>query len=195
LSQTVAVLTQAVESNERQITGVAQTSAQGIKDLSSLIEKQGVQSASRHEQLATAFQTSQRPNYMLWIATISVLFVLIGAAWKITDAQTQLTVAPMVGEVRVLKERADEARQDLTLNRQMLSDQSSNQRVLVTRLAEIETQFRSSDSNRNIQFAEQQRMNNIIFQLAQGKGGKDNPIDYPVYPYFFPNVAPNSAPQ
>lgn len=185
LSETVAVLTKAVESNERQIHEVAQTSAQGIKDLSILIEKQGAQHNTRLETLAESFQASQKPNYMLWVAVMAILFTLTGAAWKITDSQTQLTMSPISSRVSVAEKSIDETKRDVAINREALASITTQQEVVKTKLVETETQFRASDQARNVQFAEQQRMNNIMFQLAQ----KKPIIDYPVYPYFFPKTA------
>lgn len=81
-----------------------------------------------------------------------------------------------------LNERAEKAETHL-------AKLETDNQVITAKLAEIETQFRASDGTRNMQFATQERMNNIIMQLT--KSG----VVYPLNPYFFPAIAPAATPK
>ncbi len=71
-------------------------------------------------------------------------------------------------------------------------DFSTYKGVITQKLTEIETQFHAADEIRNIQHAEQQRTNNILLQISQGK----HPIEYPTAPVYEPHVArPDGATQ
>lgn len=233
LKQTVAVIAQATEANERQIREVARNAAESFKEVSQLIEKSNIATNSKLEALSLStntklenigatFQASQKPNYMLWLAAIAVFFTLISAGWKITDLQTKVTMAPIATQAfqndaaitglrdsdilqrnDLAKLRADidanTARDEVSeRDRQKLNERATKAEerdaelvtkyeITAARLVEVETQFRASDQSHNVQFAEAQRMNNIILQIAQ----KKPVIDYPLNPYFFPSIAPN----
>lgn len=85
-----------------------------------------------------------------------------------------------ISERKKIAEEIKELRQDE-------NNSKANQQVFVAKLAEVETQFRANDQSRNVQFAEQQRMNSIIMQLT--KSG----IVYPTAPYSFPAIASGPA--
>lgn len=57
------------------------------------------------------------------------------------------------------------------------------------KFVEVETQFKKSQDIHNMHFAEQQRANNIITQIAQGV----KPIRWPEAPYYFPSNAKNDG--
>jgi hypothetical protein len=224
LKQTVAIIARATEANERQIREVARSSAEQFKEIAALVEKSNLATNARLENLATTFQTSQKPNYMLWLAAIAVFFTLVSAAWKITDLQTQVTMAPIgmkasaneqsvaANTTQMVLMKAEDAKlraeldantardevsekdratinATLTKHQQTMAETDAGLQVITAKLTEIETQFRAADQLRNVQFAEQQRMNNIMFQISQGK----KPVDYPLNPYFMPSIASPGA--
>lgn len=107
ISESVALLEQATESNQNQIRELAETTNKAIqesiqnssrqyREVTILIEKGQGESRSEIKALANEFSISRRPNYLLWLAGFSAIAILIGAAYKISDLQTQVTMAPVV---------------------------------------------------------------------------------------------------
>lgn len=107
ISESVALLEQATESNSRQIGEIASTTSKAISELATttgrqireiiiLVEKQGVEFRAEMKTLSTDFAHSRQPNYLLWISGFMALVVLIGAAYQISDLRTQVTMAPVL---------------------------------------------------------------------------------------------------
>lgn len=210
IGESVALLEQATENNQRQIGELSANTNKAIgelalntsnqfREVTVLIEKQGAQNASKIESLAEHFQASEKPNYLLWLGGLTVLFALISAAMWIISLSTENTIfknlVPMQASIEAnsakeqvgVKDR-EELHSGVVQNRTNIEEVKSTQRVVDAKLTEIETQFRMSDHSINIRFAEQQRMNNILMQMT--KSG----VQYPLNPYYFPEttVAPSS---
>lgn len=185
INETVAVLTQAVEANEKQISDLSVNTSRNIRDVTSLLKEQGTHLSAKIEALAAAFAASRVTNWPLIIGLMMAISVFVGAAYKITDLQTQVTMAPIAAKAEVSEKDRSSLHNEVVIIRSDLEIAKSQQRVINAQLKEVETQFRASDQARNTQFAEQQRTNNILMQLAQ----KEPVVHYPTAPFYFPEIS------
>lgn len=185
LGESVAVLAQAVEANERQISEVAHSTSEQIKDVLVLIKEQGAQTAAKFDSLQQTIASYRVTNWPTLIAALMAIAMLVGAAYKIADLQTQVTMSPVVAKAEVSERDRSSLHDGQEDNRKQIELLKGQQKVVTALLKEVETQFKAGDQTRNIQFAEQQRMNNIMMQMAQGK----KPIEYPIGPYFHPSIS------
>jgi hypothetical protein len=191
-NESVALLEQATESNQKQIHELAETTDRQIRSVLDIVKEQGVQVGGKIESLSTQLSISQKTNWPLMLSIFFALAMLVGAAYKISDLQTQVTMSPIVAKAEISEKDRFEIRRDVQEIHSKISDLDSYRRVTDQKLTEVETQFRASDEARNVQFSEQQRMNNIIMQIGQGKDLKD--IVYPSGPYYFPHISDHDNP-
>lgn len=209
LESSVALLYQTVENLKDDFIESTEATNQQIRELARGQEKQFTEFRSEMRLIANDFAASKKTN---WPVLISALFggltfltVVVGGGWAIIRLQTDNTVgkaladfatvasaertklrtdldANTAGDKVSITERAKHD-QEIKENREKTQALTAEQMVIKAQLAEVETQFRASDQARNVQFAEQQRMNNILMQLT--KSG----LQYPAGPYFFPAIS------
>jgi hypothetical protein len=204
ISESVALLEQATEANQRQIQQVAENTSHQIAELANNTsrqlqdiaiagEKRGSEFQTEMKAMATEFARSRQTNWPLVISFIGLFVLLIGGAYQIVNLSTQVTMAPVVAKADVSEKDRTLIHLDIDANRIEREKIKSDIKVIEAGLKEVETQFRASDQAKNVQFAEQQRMNAIIYQIAQGLGGRDHPIVYPPNPYFFPAISDHAG--
>lgn len=211
IGESIAVLEQEITTIARQQRDESQALRTSIRETLSLVEKQGAEFRGEMRALGEQFASSQRTNWPLVIAFLTLMVALIGGGWVIIKQQTDNTVLHSLNEfgnsrsevtsklrmdldantardeVSITERRKHE--QEISALRADMNTAQSNQLVTNAKLAEVETQFRADAQARNVQFAEQQRMNNILMQLAQGV----HPIIYPTSPYYMPSIAGDGA--
>lgn len=160
------------------------------------------------ERLNARLDDLKQTNWPVVLSAILVGLTMLGAGATIIRQQTENTVLTHINDYQkdqaVLNntmrselaqngardERSEEDRKKLNMeterNAEAIGKIQAEIQVTTARLSEVETQFRKGDNERNIQFAEQQRANNLILQIAQGV----KPIRYPENPYFMPQSTP-----
>lgn len=207
VSESVALLEQAVESNQdqiheiseamdrqsesmsRQLGELARTTSGQIREVVTSMEKQGGEFRAELRNIATEQSNSKKTNWPVFLSTFGILALLVSAAYQISDLRTQVTMAPVVAKAEISEKDRAGIHADIAANKDAIAGVQSAQKVIASQLVEVETQFRLSDRARNVQFAEQQRTNSLIMQIAQGAGqpGKP-PIVYPSAPFYFPET-------
>lgn len=204
VSESVALLEQAVESNQdqiheisqamdrqsesmsRQLGELAQTTSRQIREVVTGMEKQGGEFRAELRNLATEQANAKKTNWPVFLSTFGILALLVSAAYQISDLRTQVTMAPVVAKAEISEKDRAGIHADISTNSEAIARAQTDMKVFESKLVEVETQFRLSDHSHNVQFAEQQRMNNILMQMAQGAGQPGKPlIAYPPAPYYF----------
>lgn len=177
-----------------QIRELARTMEKQGGDINRTMEKQGEEFRGEMKVLATEFSASRRTSWPTVIAIAMAIGMLVGAAYKIVDLQTQVTMSPVVAMANVsIAERQQLKLDTVNINNQ-ISDIRAELRHQTARFSEVETQMSKSYDERNIQFSDTQRQI-ITLQNALHSMGAVIP-DAPQYPYFFPSRASisNSSP-
>lgn len=161
---------------------VLYTRVEGLENAVSSISSDVKALVSGMNELRQLQIASRNPNWQTWIAGFAIMIAVVGGAYGIISG---MLFQPL--------NRSVEANQTAIANIVTLDNSRQAQiyevQTLVTqiqeKLKEVETQFRGSDECRNIQFANQQRMNALIYN----KAFKDAGLVYPDSPYYFPHIS------
>lgn len=102
-------------------------------------------------------------------SVISVLAVLIAGGWVIIELKIENAVSSATAQ----------RNEDLAALKAAVA---ANEALLSARLIEVETQFRTEDQMRNVQWAEQRRILALLWEKEFGSR-------YPTEVQFYPSVA------
>ncbi len=110
---------------------------------------------------------------------------LVSALWFVITLQITSITAPINRDVSFLsgqqQSMATNIQQFFTQSAAAQSEFAAYKAEHGQKLSEIETQFRAADEVRNVQFAEQSRMNAMVGEAAG--------VKLPQGPYYFPHIA------
>lgn len=137
------------------------------------------------ETALVTFARSRETNWPTLIAAGGFIMVILGGGWAIIKMQTELAVAPITTQNAISIQDRSKINDTVTVNGNRISSVEAAIREqkseFTQKLVEIETQFRASDQIRNIQMANQQRLNFLMWN----KSNPDNlfPADSIYYPH------------
>jgi hypothetical protein len=128
ISESVALLEQATEANQRQIQQVAENTSHQIAELANNTsrqlqdiaiagEKRGSEFQTEMKAMATEFARSRQTNWPLVISFIGLFVLLIGGAYQIVNLSTQVTMAPVVAKADVSEKDRTLIHLDIDANR------------------------------------------------------------------------------
>lgn len=189
--ESIALLEQAheitqhqIESTNRAITELADNTGSQIRELGRTIEKQSGEWRTEMRSLANEFANSRRTHWPTLLSVFMALALLVGAAYKIVDLQTQVTMSPVVSASAVSVAERTQLREDISSLSNQIFDLKAEQKRQVGKFVEVETQMSKNYDERNIQFAETSRKL-IMHENALHSLGATIP-EAAQYPYFFP---------
>src|ERR1044072_4568713 len=190
-NESLALLDQEISSLAQAQEKLSLELRERIRETVSLVERQWSEFRAELRGLAEQFAASRRTNWPLIIAAIMLVLTMVGGGSVIIRQQTENTVLHSINDLAVSRDAvtskmrgdldANTARDEVSendrrqINAKLIRQEETlgairtEQEVFRAKLTEVETQFKASDSSRNTQFAEQQRMNNILLQISQGK--------------------------
>lgn len=210
LQSSVALLYQTVENLKDDFIDSNEATQQQIREIARGQEKQFTEFRGEIRLILNEINTGKKTNWPLLFGFAALFLTVIGGGWTIIKLQTDNTVKTALsdfgsahaevssklrtdldaeksrGEVSISERRANAA--EIAANRTATQELKAQNMVINAKLTEVETQFRASDQARNVQFADQQRTNNILMQLT--KSG----VQYPTGPYFFPSISTGATP-
>lgn len=114
-------------------------------------------------------EANGKGSWFLIASVVSVLAVMVAGGWQIISLKIENAVAMAT---------ADRNAQLAALKAEV----EGHQALMAAKLVEIETQFRSEDQLRNVQWADQMRVRSLMWKKVYGE-------DYPVSIQFFPSIA------
>lgn len=152
----------------------------------------------KNESLAESKNNTSLEGRRWLIGTVATLVLVLGAMinwWGSSIKES--TLGEVNNSLNIIREQnavsikdrddmrraAEMVTRDVNTNTAQLSTLRAQ---IETQLMEVETQFRASDRARNVQFAEQQRMNADLQNQVAGLGGKVQIS--PPGPYYFPEI-------
>ena len=133
--------------------------------------------------LAQTLNTSQRTNWPLIIAGLSILFVIVGGAWQVIELKTQVALAPVLAQNAISTEERQALFRQTDDNKRGLSTLASEVGRVFEKFREVEGQFKKLGDAHNTFVADQCRTNKVVWE-ATGKLG-----EYPSGPFYFPSFS------
>lgn len=179
-------------------------SSQKERDVSRAAEIARIESESksRFEKLEEAFNnknladTEGRRWLIGTLTGLVMAFMVVGGWW--TNTIKESVVAEVGNQLVIVKEQnaaslkdREELNSKVSKNSQDISkldtEVAANNARYATKLIEIETQFAADAQSRNIQFANQQRLNSNFQNALSAMGAKIPP--YPFAPFYNPDIS------